>query len=113
MSTSKKLTSLEEPNSKFVENVKLVGDAWTLIIVEVLADGPLRFSEIERKACGICPVTLTDRLKKLEQAQVVLRHTEAGEKPLVVYSLTAKGRDILPIILELEKFAQKHHSTQV
>lgn len=108
MSTSKRTADHFESNDKFVESAKLIGDSWTLIIVETLASGPLRFSEIERQACGICPVTLTDRLKKLEQAAVVARKTEAVDKLSVSYSLTNKGRDILPILNSITKFAIKH-----
>lgn len=109
MSTSKQAISYPESNAKFVESAKLIGDAWTLIIVETLASGPLRFSEIERQACGICPVTLTDRLKKLEQAAIIVRKAETVDKLSVSYALTTKGRDILPIIDELEKFAKKQY----
>lgn len=104
MSTSK------EPNQQFVSGAKLLGDAWTLIIIEVLAEKTLRFSEIERLSCGICPVTLTDRLKKLEQENIVKRQAEGADKIAVTYKLTTKGKDILPILAQIREFSKKHHT---
>ncbi len=100
MSTSKAL------NQQFVANAKLLGDAWMLIIIKVLAEKPLRFSEIERQAYDICPVTLTDRLKKLEQEGLVRRYKETVDKLSVVYELTLDGRKILPILELVESFSQ-------
>lgn len=95
-------------NPKLTASLKLLGDAWVLIIIGVLANKALRFSEIERQASGICPVTLTDRLKKLEQEKIIKRRKETANKVLVVYELTAKGREILPILNLIETFAKKH-----
>lgn len=99
MSTSKAITQ------QFATNAKLLGDSWILIIIKVLEDKPLRFSEIERQACDICPVTLTDRLKKLEQEGIVRRYKETVDKLSVVYELTNKGREILPILKLIETFS--------
>lgn len=99
MSTSKAISQ------QFSANAKILGDAWVLIIAKVLENKPLRFSEIERQACDICPVTLTDRLKKLEQEGIVHRYKETVDKLSVVYELTAKGREILPILKLIESFS--------
>ncbi|MCL4208196.1 helix-turn-helix transcriptional regulator [Patescibacteria group bacterium] len=100
MSTSKAITQ------QFTTNAKLLGDTWILIIIKVLENKPLRFSEIERGASDICPVTLTDRLKKLEQGGIVRRYKETVDKLSVVYELTDKGREILPILKLIEAFSQ-------
>ena len=87
--------------------IKLLGDDWTLCIVGSLAKQELRFCEIQRSVDSINPVTLTDRLKRLEKAGIIQRKEETLDKLSVVYELTAKGKAILPIIAEIETFARK------
>lgn len=88
--------------------IKLLGDNWILCIVGNLSKDELRFCEIQRAVQGINPVTLTDRLKKLEKEQIVKRKEETVDKLSVVYELTPKGRAILPIITEIGKFAKRY-----
>ncbi|MDB5527321.1 MAG: transcriptional regulator, HxlR family [Devosia sp.] len=89
------------------EELRFVGDFWNLIIVHQLRGGPRRFSEIEREVDGLNAVTLTNRLRLLIEEGMVERLKEPGKKA-VAYTLTAKGRDLLPILNELWKFGQKH-----
>lgn len=86
--------------------IKLLGDDWILCIIGNLADRELRFCELERAIANINPVTLTDRLKKLETQKIVKRKTETVDKLSVVYELTPKGRAILPVIKEMAIFAK-------
>jgi DNA-binding HxlR family transcriptional regulator len=55
----------------------------------------------------INPTTLADRLKRLEMEGVVVKEKETIDKLSVVYALTEKGKGILPIVREFEKFAEK------
>ncbi|WKZ30413.1 MAG: helix-turn-helix domain-containing protein [Candidatus Dojkabacteria bacterium] len=84
---------------------RTIADEHTICIIGTLRDHGLRFNELQRALNDINPTTLADRLKKLEDKGIVKRE-EVG-KLSVVYSLTEKGEAILPIIKELEKFAQK------
>jgi DNA-binding HxlR family transcriptional regulator len=93
----------EELNSA----IKLIGDDWILCIVGSLQAKELRFCELQRAVTGINPVTLTDRLKRLEKENIIRRKEETLDKLSVVYELTDKGRGILPIITEIDQFAQK------
>lgn len=89
------------------EGIRILGDSWNLVIVEVLTKKPRRFNEIQRLIGNICPVTLADRLKKLEHDRVVKRYEETVDKLSVVYELTDKGRGILPILREIKMFEKK------
>jgi len=62
------------------EGIKMLGDSWTLSIIDCLAQRPLRFNEIQRAVEGICPVTLASRLKKLEQEAIIKRYRETVAK---------------------------------
>ena len=88
--------------------IKMIGDSWMLSIIGNLSDGPLRFCEIERAVTGINPVTLTSRLKKLEQEKIIIRQEETLDKVSVVYELTEKGRGVVPVVTAIGKFAEKY-----
>jgi DNA-binding HxlR family transcriptional regulator len=77
---------------------QIIGNKWTPLIVRDLADGQRRFSELERSLVGISPKTLSERLKRLEEAAVIERHCFAEVPPRVEYSLTKKGFALLPVI---------------
>lgn len=83
---------------------QLIGNKWTPLIVRDLAGGHRRFSELERSLIGISPKTLSERLKRLEEAAVVDRQCFAEVPPRVEYSLTAKGFALLPVIDQMRSF---------
>jgi DNA-binding HxlR family transcriptional regulator len=96
-------------NRKCLEGgLKLLGDFWTLNIIDVLREEPLRFNEIQRHVEGINPATLANRLKKLEQAHLIERQEETLDKLSVTYALTQRGISILPVIGEIQIFADKN-----
>ena len=86
--------------------LKAIGDYWTLTIIGVLGQGERRFCEIERAIPTINPVTLTARLKKMEQIGFIERRTEAEKKIPVIYGLTSEGLELLPITTDIQKFAE-------
>ncbi|GAA0271720.1 winged helix-turn-helix transcriptional regulator [Cryptosporangium japonicum] len=74
----------------------VVGDRWTLLIVrELLISGPLRFTELQRGLPGVPPTLLTQRLRDLEQHDVVHR------VPGVRYRLTERGEQLEGVLREL------------
>ena len=70
---------------------------WTILVIRDLADGRTRFCELERSLAGISPRTLSLRLRALEEQGIVERHTYPEVPPRVEYSLTDKGRALLPL----------------
>jgi DNA-binding HxlR family transcriptional regulator len=83
---------------------EILGAKWTALIVHDLSEGARRFSELENACPGISPRTLSERLRVLEQEEIVERRSFAESPPRVEYELTAKGRDLLPIIAEMRRF---------
>ena len=71
-----------------------VGDRWSLLIVEALLDGPRRFNELGEAVAGIAPNILTDRLRRLERARIVVSTPYQHRPPRMSYSLTAAGQDL-------------------
>lgn len=88
----------------FDEAMKLIGDFWTLRIIDALQTDEVRFCEIERRVPDINPATLTNRLKKLEDAGAVERRIETKDKQSVTYIVTERGRHILPVIRSIKDF---------
>ena len=69
-----------------------IGDRWTLLVVDALMDGPLRFGDLSEQLAGIAPNVLTKRLRQLE-ADGIVRSTPYHERPVrLSYELTEPGR---------------------
>ncbi len=71
-----------------------------------LAEGRSRFCELERSLAGISPRTLSLRLRALEDEGVVARTTHPEVPPRVEYSLTDKGRALLPLIDDMRSYGR-------
>ena len=89
------------------DGLKILGDFRTLSIIDVLSQGEKRFCQLQRDLNGINPVTLTNRLKMLEKENIIERREETVDKLSVVYALTDKGKGILPILRQMQVFANK------
>ena len=71
-----------------------VGDRWSLLLVEALLPAPLRFNEITEAVPGIAPNILSDRLRRLEGAGILVA-TPYSRRPLrMEYALTVDGREL-------------------
>ncbi|MBA3450754.1 MAG: helix-turn-helix transcriptional regulator [Chloroflexia bacterium] len=86
------------------QTVALIGDRWTPLIVRDLAPGCRRFCELQRTLEGISPKTLSDRLRRLEEAGVVTRSCFAEKPPRVEYRLTDKGSALLLVVESMREF---------
>ncbi|HEY1478602.1 MAG TPA: helix-turn-helix domain-containing protein [Gaiellales bacterium] len=81
-----------------------VGDRWTLLIVRDLLRGINRFADLSRSLAPIAPNLLADRLRRLEELELIER-TIYSERPLrAEYGLTAAGRELAPVIITLGRF---------
>ena len=86
---------------------EVVCGKWTLLLVRDLAEGRSRFCELERSLAGISPRTLSLRLRALEEEGIVERHTYPEVPPRVEYSLTDKGRALLPIVEGMRSYGTR------
>ena len=83
---------------------EILGAKWTAVLVHDLSEGPRRFTQLEHSCNGISPRTLSERLRALEQEQIVVRRSYAESPPRVEYELTEKGEALLPIIGAMRTF---------
>ena len=87
--------------------LEVVGDRWSLLIVRDLLLGPRRFTDLARTLNPITPTRLTDRLRRLEAAEVIEREpAETGKE--VWYRLTEAGLDLESAIDELTFWGIEH-----
>jgi DNA-binding HxlR family transcriptional regulator len=87
-----------------------LGDKWTSMIVLVLKDGPLRFSEIETVMDHrVTPKVLTESLRSMARDGLVTR-TAHGRPPAhrVTYELTALGRTMLEPLAATRAWCEAH-----
>ena len=83
---------------------EIVGHKWTALILFELAEQPQRFRDLEHACEGISTRTLSERLRVLESADVVVRRSYPESPPRVEYELTAKGDALVPIVEEMRRF---------
>lgn len=86
----------------------LLGKRWTGLVVGVLLERPARFAEIARAIPGITEGMLSSRLQELLEAGILEREVVEGPPIASVYSLTERGRDLEPALLELGRWAHAH-----
>jgi DNA-binding HxlR family transcriptional regulator len=90
------------------EVLKRVGDKWSVLIVGLLADGPLRFNELKRTIEGISQRMLTLTLRGLERDGLVSRTQYPTIPPRVDYALTPLGQTLLEPVSALAGWSEKH-----
>lgn len=78
----------------------VVGDKWSLLVLRDAFYGVRRFEDFARDL-GVARNVLTDRLGRLVDAGVLERRQYEERPPRWEYRLTAKGRDLLPVILTM------------
>ena len=90
---------------------KLLQGKWTMVIIHILSEGTLRFSEIHRMLPHVTEANLTKDLRLLESYGVVHREVYPVVPPKVEYSLTEMGRTFLPILRDINDWAEKYTGT--
>ena len=88
----------------------ILGNKWTALIVMQLASGPQRFLQLENSLPGISPRTLSQRLDDLEASSIITKKNYTQMPPRVDYTLTNKGKDLIPILKSMAAWGSKHPS---
>jgi DNA-binding HxlR family transcriptional regulator len=86
----------------------MVGDKWTVLIVVLLGDGPMRFNEIKRMVGGISQRMLTFTLRGLERDGLVTRTVFPTSPQRVEYELTKLGSTLWKAVEPLGSWARDH-----
>ncbi len=91
--------------------VDMIGGKWKLrILALIVRFDCLRYNEMRRKLDGITNTMLVNSLKELE-ADNLIKRIQYNEMPLrVEYSLTEKGKSILPVLLAMSNWWKQYSS---
>ncbi len=85
-----------------------IGDKWTALIIGVLEDRTLRFSELKRCIGGISQKMLTQTLRNLERDGLVTRTVYAEVPPRVEYTLTPLGETLVVPLTAIRVWAEQN-----
>jgi len=85
-----------------------IGDKWTVLVVLLLSDGPMRFSELRTHLGSVAPKVLTQTLRRIERDGLVTREVFAEVPPRVEYTLTELGRSLTAPIAVIGDWAETH-----
>ena len=99
---------LDYQNCPISKIFKVLQGKWSMLIIYVLSEGTLRFSEIHHRLPHITEANLTKDLRMLELYGVIHREVYPVVPPKVEYSLTDMGKDFLPILDSINKWAEKY-----
>ncbi|MBK8138690.1 MAG: helix-turn-helix transcriptional regulator [Chloroflexi bacterium] len=86
----------------------MIADRWTVLVIGMLADGPQRFSAIQRRIGGISQKMLTQTLRELERSGIVSRTVYAEVPPRVEYELTSLGETLCAPIKAIREWAESN-----
>jgi DNA-binding HxlR family transcriptional regulator len=88
----------------------LIGSKWSMLLLCILDDGPVRSGELGRRAGGISQKMLTQTLRELERHGIVNRQDFAEVPPRVEYSLTPLGRSLAQLVRRIEEWVESNYS---
>ena len=90
-------------------SLELLGDRWSLLIVrDMMVRGYRKFREFQRAGERIATNILSDRLRKLESAGIVLKEPADKDGRSLYYRLTEKGIALAPVLLDLLIWGARH-----
>jgi DNA-binding HxlR family transcriptional regulator len=89
----------------------VLGKKWSMLILRDIGIlGVDRFNRLLDSISGLTPRVLSMRLKELEK-EGFIRCVEKGKSPMIVrWTITEKGRDVIPILLQFTAFGSKWYA---
>ena len=92
--------------------LEMLGDAWSLLIVrDLMFKERQTYNEFLHGGEHIASNILADRLRKLEEAGIVEKRGDPSDARRFVYRLSAKGIDLVPVLVELVIWSARHETT--
>jgi DNA-binding HxlR family transcriptional regulator len=92
-------------------SLDLWGDKWSLLIIRDLMDAKeCTYGDFLKSPEGIATNILATRLQNLEENKLIEKLNHPDSKAKVLYRLTRKGIDLVPVIIEISLWAEKYYS---
>lgn len=110
---SERNVSMEKKNlfglCPYVTSQKVLTGKWSMYIMYLLTDGPIRFNELQRKMPEeMTHTTLSRQLKKLEEEGLIERIEYQQIPPKVEYKLSDIGEKFRKVLKELEIWGNEY-----
>ncbi|MFX0556722.1 winged helix-turn-helix transcriptional regulator [Maribacter sp. CXY002] len=107
MKQTEKATVTDEKLVALLQCMEVVGGKWKPILLYCISGGKNRFNMLHKHVQGITKQMLSKQLKELEKSGLIERKVYAEVPPRVVYSLTAKGQSLSPVLQAMQRWGQK------
>ncbi len=89
-------------------SLDILGDKWTLVVIRDLFKGKEKFCDFVASPEGIKTNILTDRLKWLEENEIIRKKAYQEKPTRYLYVLTEKGRDLRPVLQAIALWGETH-----
>ena len=93
--------------ARFHQAVELIGARWTGAILQVLMRGPVRYADLRAAVPDISDRMLCERLRELENAEIVVRSVSVDPPVRVDYQLSEKGKALEPSLTAIGRWAEQ------
>ena len=89
--------------------LEIFGDRWTFLIIrDLMFKGKHYYGEFVQAEEKIATNLLADRLSMLEKEGIISKSADAQHKQKVVYKLSQKGIDLMPVLVEIILWSAKY-----
>ncbi len=108
-----------QPQVKFVNcpirtSLGVLGKKWTILIIRDIGVRKIgRFNRLLESILGLTPRVLSVRLKELEKEGLIECVEKKKSPMMVLWRLTEKGKDTLPILMQMVVFASKWYADDI
>jgi DNA-binding HxlR family transcriptional regulator len=103
--------TISAENDLFTREIFMrIADKWTLLVIDALEQGTLRFSELQRKIWNISQKMLTQTLREMERDGFVVRKIYPTVPPKVEYTLTELGLSLSYATCSIWEWSYNHFS---
>jgi DNA-binding HxlR family transcriptional regulator len=103
------MAKVPDSSCSIARSLGVLGERWTFLILRDAFEGLTRFDEF-RRSLGIASDVLSTRLATLVEYGVMAKvdYQEPGERRRHAYVLTDAGRELLPLVMGLQEWGDRH-----
>ncbi|MEO6286797.1 MAG: helix-turn-helix domain-containing protein [Dyadobacter sp.] len=102
-------TVKKRSNCLLSSSLDIFGDKWSLLIIrDLMFNNKNTYNDFLKSAEGIATNILASRLKGLEENGLIEKSEHPGSRAKILYRLTPKGIELLPVIIEIHLWAEKY-----
>lgn len=91
----------------FQRAAELIARRWVPQVIYAMGPGACRYTELKLAIPNISDAVLSERLKELEAASIVVRSVEPSTPVRIEYALTPRGEQLASVLGELQVWAER------